>query len=239
MSAYNFLGLVNDVNRKLNEVELTSSTFASAVGYYSQAKDAVNASLRYINHSQFEWPFNHVEAEDILTAGQVRYSFPSDMKTVDMESFRIKRDSSLGNDTRKLKIISYEEYLSKHVDAEYNTSDTGIRAIPQYIFRTPSFEYGLVPAPDKAYELVYEYYRLQVDLENYDDVPSVPEQFRHIIVDGAMYYSFQFRSDLENSSLSFQKFQEGIKDMRTIYINRYDYLRSTVVNQNQTNTKVT
>ena len=28
--AYDFLGLTNDVNRRLNEVELTSSTFSSA-----------------------------------------------------------------------------------------------------------------------------------------------------------------------------------------------------------------
>ena len=36
--AYNFLGLVNEVNRRLNEVELTTSNFAAATGYYSTAK---------------------------------------------------------------------------------------------------------------------------------------------------------------------------------------------------------
>jgi len=238
MSTYNFLGLVNDVNRKLNEVELTSSTFANAIGYYSQAKDAVNASLRYINHTAFEWPFNHVEAEDTLTAGQVRYSFPTDMKTVDMDSFRIKRNASFNNVTQKLKILSYEEYLSKYVDDEYNDGNTSIRTLPTYIFKAPSLEYGVVPPPDEDYELVYEYYRLPVDLENYDDVPTLPEQFRHIVVDGAMYYAYQFRGDLETATLSFQKFQEGIKDMRTIYINRYNYVRSTVLDKTPTSNNV-
>ena len=42
--AYNFLGLVNEVNRRLNEVELTSSNFATAIGYYNTAKDAVNST---------------------------------------------------------------------------------------------------------------------------------------------------------------------------------------------------
>ena len=37
--AYDFLGLVNDVNKRLNEVELTSSNFGNAVGFYSAAKD--------------------------------------------------------------------------------------------------------------------------------------------------------------------------------------------------------
>ena len=49
--AYDFLGLVNAVNRRLNEVELSSANFATATGFYSQAKDAVNASIRYINQS--------------------------------------------------------------------------------------------------------------------------------------------------------------------------------------------
>lgn len=33
--AYDFIGLVNDVNRRLNEVELTTSNFATAQGYYN------------------------------------------------------------------------------------------------------------------------------------------------------------------------------------------------------------
>ena len=43
--AYDYIGLVNDVNRRLNEVELTATNFATATGEYSMIKDAVNASL--------------------------------------------------------------------------------------------------------------------------------------------------------------------------------------------------
>ena len=50
--AYDYLGLVNDVNRRLNEVELTAANFASTTGYYSFAKDAVNASLRHIQQEE-------------------------------------------------------------------------------------------------------------------------------------------------------------------------------------------
>jgi len=87
--AYDFLGLVNDVNRRLNEVELTASNFDSALGFYSAAKDSVNASLRFINQTAFEWPFNHVEQEEDLTAGEIRYAYPADAKTIDFDSFRI------------------------------------------------------------------------------------------------------------------------------------------------------
>lgn len=228
--AYDFLGLVNDINKRLNEVTLTSSNFDSAVGFYSLAKDSVNASIRYINQSQFEWPYNHVEQEEDLTAGEVRYAYPADAKTIDFDSFRIKRNSSLGNETKKLSIIDYEEYLTNYVDAEYDTSNTGIRTIPRYVFRTPSQEYGVYPPPDKSYELVYEYYRLPVDLENATDVPSVPEQFRYVIVDGAMYHAYLFRGNTQDAQMQLQKFEEGIKDMRTLYINRYHYIRDTRIN---------
>lgn len=237
--AYNYLGLVNDINRRLNEVELTSSNFASAKGFYSAAKDSVNSAIRYINYSQYEWPFNHVEETETLTPGTVRYAYPSDAKTIDFDSFRIKRSSALGNTTQKLTLLSYEEYLDRYLDDEYNTSNTSIRAIPKIIFRTPDQKFGIHPAPDKAYELVYEYYRLAVDLENATDVPTLPEQFRSVVIDGAMYYAYTFRGNTQDATLHMQKFEDGIKNMRSLYINRYDYVRDTRVdNYYASNTRV-
>lgn len=225
--AYNFLGLVNDVNKRVNEVELSSSNFSSAVGFYSSAKDAINSSLRHINQTAFEWPFNHVEQEDTLSAGDVRYALPSDVKTTDFDSFRIKRNNTLGNESRKLRIMVYEEYLEKFIDAEYNDTDESIRGVPTWVFRTPSQQFGVYPPPDKDYNIVYEYYRLPVDLINSTDVPAIPEQFRHTIIDGAMYYAYTFRGNTQDATLHLQKFEEGIRDMRTLYINRYDYIRDT------------
>ena len=79
---------------------------------------------------------------------------------------------------------------------------------------------------------MYEYYRLPVDLINATDVPTVPEQFRHVIVDGAMYYAYLFRGNSQDATIVYQKYIEGIKNMKTLYINRYDYLRSTVITSN-------
>ena len=226
--AYDFLGLVNDVNRRLNEVELTSSNFSSAKGFYAFAKDAVNASLRHINQEEFEWPFNHVENTEILSAGTVRYSYPYDAKTVNMNSFRIKRDDTLGTETVKLKVLNYEEYLDKYADIEYN-SNAGVRGVPKFVIRAPSKELLFAPAPDKAYEVVYEYYTIGFDLNLHSDVPNLPEQYRYVIVDGAMYYAYQFRSDFQASSVSMEKFQMGIKNLRSLHINRTEYIRDTRV----------
>ena len=225
--AYDYLGLVNDVNRRLNEVELTSANFSSTTGFYSFAKDAVNSSIRHIQQEEYEWPWNHVEHEEVLLAGETRYSYPYDAKTINMNSFRIKRDDSLATNTIKLKVLSYEEYLDKHVDTEYNSSNTGT---PRYIVRAPSRELLVVPSPDKAYELVYEYYTTGFDLELFSDVPNLPEQYRYVIVDGAMYYAYQFRGDMQAAQLSMQKFTQGIKHLRSININRTEYVRDLRVN---------
>ena len=226
--AYTYLSLVNDLNRRLNEVELTSSNFASATGFYSLAKDSINASLRHINQEEFEWPWNHVEETEVLVAGETRYSVPYDSKTINMNTFRIKRDSDLNVETVKLKVLSYEEWLDKYADSEYNSS-TNIRTVPTHVVRTPSRELIFYPVPDKAYEVVYEYYTLSYDLELHGDVPTLPEQYKYVIVDGAMYYAYQFRGDTQASQESLAKFTQGIKQLRSLNINRNEYLRDTRV----------
>jgi len=224
--AYDFLGIVNDINRRSNEVELTTANFDTVTGYYSAIKDSVNSSINFINQHEYEWPFNHSEEEETLTENIVRYSTPGDAKTTDWDSFRIARSATLGNETVKLKLISYEEYLDKYADYEYNSE---LKGMPRYVFQTPSREYGLVPTPDKAYTIFYEYYRLPVDLVNNTDVPSLPEYFRHVIVDGAMYYLFMFKGDMQAANALQQKFLMGIKHLRSTFINRTNYVRDTRV----------
>lgn len=226
--AYNYLDLVNEVNRRLNEVELTSTGFDSVIGFQATIKDAVNASLRDINHSHYEWPFNFVVGEDTLSVGTTRYAFPTDANTIDFDSFRIKKNSTYGNETKLLKLISYDDYLKNYISQEYDSSKIDI---PTMVFHAPGNEYGVSPAPDNSYEVVYEYYRIPVDLEKYYDVPALPERFKHVIVEGAMYHAYMFRSNEQAASIAKSKFEDGIKKMRIMLINENDYMRSTVISR--------
>lgn len=224
--AYNYITLVNEVQRRLNEVELTTATFDTARGFHALSKDAINSSIRHINQEEFEWPWNHVEASEVLLADEARYSYPYDAKTINMNTFRIKRDADLNVDTIKLKILSYEEYLDKYADMEYNSN---LSSTPRYVVRTPSRELMFIPTPDKAYEVIYEYFTSSYDLQKYDDVPTIPEQYRHVIVDGAMYYAYVFRADMQAANATVSKFEQGLKNMRSLNINRTNYLRDTRV----------
>jgi hypothetical protein len=226
--AYDYLGLVNDVNRRLNEVELTSSNFNNAKGFYSQIKDSVNSAIREINQTHYEWPFNHITADETLSAGVTRYAFPSDALTIDFDTFRIKESTAFNNSTSRLALLDYDDYLQQYVDQEY-ASDTSKRDLPTMVFQSPSQEFGVVPVPDHDYDIVYEYYRIPVDLQNATDVPSIPEQFRHVITEGSMYHAYMFRSNEQSAQLAKVKFEEGLKKMRVLLINKNTYMRSMYI----------
>lgn len=224
--AYDYLGLVNDIARRLNETELTVENFDSAVGVYAAFKDAVNSSIRHINHSHFFYPFNHNVEDEVATPGESRYPIPDTAKYVDFNSFRVKRNPSLSvAEGKKLESLSYEEYLRTYIDQEFE-SDATKGGVPRYVVRAPNQEYIIVPMPDKAYEYQYEYYMNAPDLVEYDDVPTIPENYRYLIVDGSMYYAYMFRDNIEQASIAQSKFENGIKNMRTILVNEHMYFRA-------------
>lgn len=225
---YDYLGLVNNVIGRVNETPLTTSNFAAALGHYTQIKEAVNTAIRQINQDEFEWPFNYDLGTETCTAGTNRYEYPYNCKTINFDSFRVQRDSTLGNETVYLNKMDYEEYLEKYVDYDYN-DDTSLRSVPRSVIRTPNREFILLPTPDAAYSVDFDYYRLPVDLENPGDVPAIPEQFRNVIIDGAMYHVNKFRGDDEAAVIAEKNFEQGIKNMRKVYINRYEYVRSGMI----------
>ena len=122
--AETYLTLTNKVIARLNEVSLTSTTFSSARGIQVQCQNAVNESIRFINQREFNYPFNHATETKTLTAGVVRYSLPTSTKTVDYNTFRIVKDSDLGNGGYKLGILDYNDYINRVVNQEDEISTT-------------------------------------------------------------------------------------------------------------------
>lgn len=227
--AYNFLTLVNEVCARLNEVQLTSANFASSAGFYTDVKNSVNAAIRDINHQQYNYPFNQNTIEVYLEAGIARYPIPENAKLVDYETVRILRDDDLNVQTTILKRIQYEEYITKYLDDEINTNATG--EVPRYIAQTQSREFVVAPKPDKDYTLELEYFMHPADLVLFDDVPTIPQQFKHVIIEGAMYHAYMFRDNAQSASMSKQKFDEGLKALRSLLVNNYVHVYDTRVRQ--------
>jgi len=228
--AYDFLALTNEVCGRLNETKLTSSNFATASNFYSTIKDSINASLRDINHQQYNYPFNHNSSEIILDSGVARYPLPQNAKKVDFDTVRIVRDDTLNVRTQVLKQIQYNEYTRKYLDSELNTSDDG--GVPMFIAKAKNSDFVLAPKPDQDYTLELEYFIVPADLNLYDDVPTVPESFKHVIIDGAMYHCYMFRDNVQSATVAKQKFDEGIEAMRSLLVNEYINVVDTRVIRN-------
>ena len=228
--AETYLTLTNRVLTRINEVELTSTTFTSARGVQTQVKNAINESIRYINQREFNYPFNHATDSETLVAGTFKYSIPATAKLADYDTFRISRDNTLAVAGTTLRILDYKEYTQKYISQETTTS---IGSVPKFVFRTPDNNYGLHPYPDKAYELKFEHFIKPVLLVASTDVPTVPEQFRQVIVDGATAYAYQYRGEAQQYGINFARFEDGIKQMQTLLINRADYVRSTYIPRSQ------
>ena len=149
---------------------------------------------------------------------------------MDYETFRISKDNTLGVDATTLRVLDYKEYVDKYIGQE---TSSGVGGVPNFVFRTPDNNYGLYPYPDKAFTLKYEFYSRPTALAAATDVPTVPEQFRQVIADGATAYAYQYRGEAQQYGLNFTRFEEGIKHMQSILLNRTDYVRSTYLPHSQ------
>ena len=295
--AETYLTLTNKVIARLNEVALTSTTFSSARGIQVQCQNAVNESIRFINQREFNYPFNHSTATKTLTAGVVRYSLPASTKTIDYNTFRLVKDSDLGNSGRKIPSLDYNEYINAVSDQEdeittnnlngsLNDSATTVTVdsttgfdsagtlyigneqvtytgtssttftgctrgagsttaaahsddvvvaqfdkggTPEYVVRTPDNNYLLYPFPNKSYAIKFDYYTYPSDLAAHDSTTTIPDRFAPVIIDGATAFVYQYRGEAQQYQLNMQRFEQGIKNMQTLLINKFSYLRSTYI----------
>ena len=296
--ALTFLSLTNSVITRMNEVELTSSTFTNARGVQVQCKNAVNEAIRYINQREFGYSFNHSTNTETLVPGKVRYALPTSTKSVDYNTARIKRSTTLNASGTNLTTLNYNEYIqneyanqedeitsttlngshSVSVETLTLTSTTGFDTsgtiylggeqvtytaisgndltgctrgansttaaihadgvfvaqfesggVPRNIVRTPDNNYLLYPFPEKEYTLTFDFYTFPSDLSLHGDTTTVPDRFAPVIIDGASAFTYQYRGEMQQYQLNFARFEQGIKNMQSLLINKYEYVRSTVV----------
>ena len=101
--------------------------------------------------------------------------------------------------------------------------------IPQFIVRSPDNNYLLHPLPDKQYTLAFDYFTFPSDLDAHGDTTTIPDRFAPVVVDGAAAFVYQYRGEIPQYQITFDRFQQGIKNMQSLLINKYEYVRSTYV----------
>jgi len=137
--------------------------------------------------------------------------------------------------TRKLRYISYDDYLQrfKEQDDKNSSGDdknsSGHYGMPQYVYRKPDYSsFGLTPIPDKNdYLINYDYYTTHTDLSAHGDTMALPDRFSSLIIDRSKYYVYMLRSDPDHANLSNRDYQRKLSLLKTDYASRADYMRDT------------
>jgi len=101
--------------------------------------------------------------------------------------------------------------------------------VPRFIVRTLDNNYLLFPFPDKSYTLKYDYFAFPTDLSAHGDTTTIPTRFDPVIIDGATAFVYQYRGETTQYQLNFERFEQGIKNMQSLLVNKYEYVRSTMI----------
>lgn len=212
-----YMALTNRVLRRLNEVEITQSDFAAAKGIQAAAKDCVLDTIREINTTRVDWPFNATSTTQVLTVGTEEYSWPSDFSAADWNSFQIQRDVALSVNHKILKPISREEWYEYLRDSDMDSTTDG-KNIPIFCFPSHGQGFGVSPSPDQAYTVGYKYYSNPDDLSDYDDETTIPNKFDYVIIAGALYQMNLFKENPEGAGIMQQKYKAGLDAMTNLFL---------------------
>lgn len=226
-----YLSLTNKLLRKINEVEIAEADFANTRGVQTLAKDAIADAIGQINQAEYEWPFNAAQHTQVLAIGQEEYSWPEFFKVVDWNTFQIQKNDSLGVEHKMLEFMDRDVYYKKYKSADDDAGAVGIRC-PEFVAPSHGNGYIVSPSPDKNYNIQFKYYMNNVGLNAHSDQTRIPNTYDNVIIDGALYYMYMFRDNPEAAGVSIQVFQQGIKNMQGIFINKYERVYDTRISKN-------
>ena len=241
--ATTFLTLTNEVLRELNEIELTSATFANAKGIQSFVKNSINKSLNDIATEEPQLPFFAAAASGgtdpfygnvtVATVAGTRWytlksgssSITTDYASIDWDDFYITTINVSGESSpfvsRGLRYLSLDEWTRYFRDSEnQDDADTQNFGEPKYVIRSPDHrKFGLSPIPDKVYNVHFYAYNAPTALSAHSDEMVLPDQYANVITARARYYVWQFKESPQQASFALEDYKKGMRQMKSNLIN--------------------
>ena len=241
--ATTYLDLSNEVLRELNEVVLTSGTFASATGIQGFVKDAINKSLFDVANAEPQLPFFSAGVSGstdpfygnvtvATVAGQRWYtlkasssSITSDYAAVDWDDFYITTINVSGESapftSTGLKYLTLADWKRYYRDAE-NADDADSQSYgePKYVYKSPDHrKFGLSPIPDKVYNVHFYAFEKPTALSAYDDTIPMPEQYSNVLTARTRYYVHQFKENIQQAAMALDDYRKALRHMKSNLIN--------------------
>jgi len=241
--ATTYLTLTNETLRELNEVQLTSSNFSSAVGIQAFVKESINRALNDIANEEPQLPFFAAAASGgtdpfygnvtVATVAGTRWytlkagssDITTDYSSIDWDDFYITTISVSGESapyvSKGLKFISLADWRRYRRDSENaDDADTQNYGEPRYVIRSPDHrKFGLSPIPDKVYNVHFYAYAKPTALSAHGDTIILPDQYASVILARTRYYVHQFKENLQQAAFALDDYKKGMKYMKSNLIN--------------------
>ena len=243
--ATTYMTLVNLALGRLNETLLTSASFSSPVGPQLAMQTAVNAAISDICRRYQLWPFNYgkqtftTQASTATTSGTGaiynEYTPPATVTSIKWNTFGIQRDDTAipGIVASTLAPIDYNNWATRLRSLDLQMS-VGQFSTPKYVIKGDDGNIILSPPPDRVYTVYYDAWSDPAALVNYSDVSVIPDKYNYVIIDGAMYYGYDFRSDQAAQDRAKSKFDAGVGEMLRELVKPATGFQSTQIVNNQT-----
>lgn len=239
-----FLTLTNLVLGRINEVALNSVTFSSASGPQLVVQTAVNATISDINRRYQQWPFNYgkqtfnTQASTYTNGtGNIynEYAPAAGVTVIKWSTFGVSR-----NDIATPPIVA-----NTLTEVDYNNWAITVRQLdlqlsvgqfsqPKYVIKGDDSNIILSPPPDRVYGIYYDAWSDPIALVNYNDICTIPDKYNYVIVDGALYYGYDFRSDTAAQDRAKSKFDNGVQEMLRELVKPTNGFQSTIIQNQQT-----
>ena len=230
-----YLDLCNTILRELSEVELTSTTFTSALGIQKFVKDTINRAYFDICNAEDKWnflsvgdPLNDYYGNAVIetVAGTRWYDLQSAQTLLNQYSFIdydniVLTEEGVSGKTApfevfKLQPLSLSNWQRLYgVQEAKDKSDTQSYGIPRRVIRGPANDkIGFSPIPDGVYKIYFYAYAQPTELTASTDTVVFPKQYTSVLLARARYYVHQFKDNMSQAQLSEVEFQKGLRTMR-------------------------
>lgn len=230
-----FLDLTNVLLDEVNEVRLTSVTFASARNIQRYAKECINKAYLDLHKDNPDWPWLSTAAPQdnyhgntyIETVAGTRWyllnststSMEEDYGYVDFEKMTLTEEGVAGKiapyDIIQLSPTTLEDWHSYFsVREAKDKSDSANYGLPFRVMKSADGRrLGLSPIPKGVYRVYFQAYDQITELSVYDDVCKVPTQYENVLLDRARYYIWKFKDSEEQSQDANKSYKAGLRKM--------------------------
>ncbi len=188
-----------------------TKTFTAAGGSFIDEGFEVGMQVRWSNltaNTTSDFTINTLTATVMTVDESV-----IDIVTPDTD-FSVENAYTFRN-SKRLRTIDIDHYRQNYLSAARNAKLTSDYMVPDFIVRESDNNFIVGPSkPNQTYLVRYEYFTKFSPMSAYDDVPTLPERHRHVIVNGTMVEANMFRDNPELAQIYRQNFDRSIGEMK-------------------------